>query len=152
MKFTHVQMCILSEVDWYETRLSKNYKLELIHLIDPSRSSVVFFTALFLFTGGFLLRRQELSDKSPCLNTTHSSRASCNSVPRQFSKSVVIIIDALKHDFAVFNESLRMEQAKPFQNRLPVFRADRGGRLYEFVADPPTTTMQRLKGLTTGTQ
>ena len=24
------------------------------------------------------------------------------------------------------------------------------GRLFEFLADPPTTTMQRLKGLTTG--
>ena len=33
----------------------------------------------------------------------------------------------------------------------PIMRGGRGGRLYEFVADPPTTTMQRLKGLTTGT-
>jgi hypothetical protein len=55
-----------------------------------------------------------------------------------------------QYEFATYNESLRPESAKPFQNKLPVFRADRGGKLYEFVADPPTTTMQRLKGLTTG--
>jgi phosphatidylinositol glycan class O len=76
--------------------------------------------------------------------------SSCNSVPRQFSKAIVIIVDALKYEFAVYNESVRPEVAKPFQNRLPVFKPERGGRLFEFVADPPTTTMQRLKGLMTG--
>ena len=115
------------------------------------RSSAVFFTALFLFAGGFLLRRQELPNKSTCLNvTSQSASQSCNAVPRQFSKAIVIIIDALKYEFAVYNESLRPEAMKPFQNRLPVFRPEQGGRLFEFVADPPTTTMQRLKGLMTG--
>lgn len=117
------------------------------------RSSAVFFTALFLFAGGFLLRRQELPNKSTCLNVTSQSPSasqSCNAVPRQFSKAIVIIIDALKYEFAVYNESLRPEAMKPFQNRLPVFRPEQGGRLFEFVADPPTTTMQRLKGLMTG--
>ena len=39
------------------------------------------------------------------------------------------------------------------RNQLPVFSelaASGHGRLFEFLADPPTTTMQRLKGLTTG--
>lgn len=118
---------------------------------DLLRSSAVFFTALFLFAGGFLLRRQELPNKSSCLNTTgRPLTSSCNSVPQQFSKSIIIIVDALKFEFAVYNASIRPEAAKPFQNRLPVLRPEHGGRLFEFVADPPTTTMQRLKGLTTG--
>jgi len=46
-----------------------------------------------------------------------------------------------------------------FRNQLPVFEkysqkdavtGARHGKLYKFLADPPTTTMQRLKGMTTG--
>jgi hypothetical protein len=36
-------------------------------------------------------------------------------VPRQFSKSIVLIVDALKYEFAVYNESIRPEVAKPYQ-------------------------------------
>ncbi|KAJ1792752.1 mannose-ethanolamine phosphotransferase gpi13, partial [Coemansia sp. RSA 2399] len=45
--------------------------------------------------------------------------------------------------------------AKPYHNRLPVIhslnkRRPEQSMLYRFRADPPTTTLQRLKGLTTG--
>jgi len=124
-------------------------------------SSVVLMAGLYLFTGGFLLRRQVLPDKSVCSNATpHRPHPdSCNAVPRQFAKAIVIIVDALKYEFVVYNDSLPLDRAKPYQNRLPVLRrltrgggggGGGGGRLYEFLADPPTTTMQRLKGLTTG--
>ena len=123
------------------------------YLIFLLWSSIVLIAGLFLFTGGFLLRRTVLPDKSLCNNLTNPYPDSCNVVPKQFSKAIVIIIDALKYDFVVYNETLPLDQAKPYQNRLPILNnlhRHRGGRLYEFLADPPTTTMQRLKGLTTG--
>lgn len=43
----------------------------------------------------------------------------------------------------------------PFQNKLPVFdrllaEQPQHSRLMKFIADAPTTTLQRLKGITTG--
>lgn len=49
-----------------------------------------------------------------------------------------------------------MEQEKAFYaNKLPIIRdtlqrEPEHGFLYKFIADPPTTTMQRIKGFTTG--
>lgn len=45
--------------------------------------------------------------------------------------------------------------ALPFQNRLGIIhellqKKGNHSRFYKFIADPPTTTMQRLKALTTG--
>lgn len=71
------------------------------------------------------------------------------------ARVVLLIIDALQYEFAVWDESLSPENASYYQNKLPVVRdalRDRPEttRFYKFMADPPTTTMQRLKGLTTG--
>ena len=108
--------------------------------------------AVYLFTGGFLLRRPELPEKSVCHNYSSPYPDSCNLVPRQYEKAIILIIDALKYDFTLYNDSMPLALAKPYQNRLPVIHnlTKGDGRLYEFLADPPTTTMQRLKGLTTG--
>lgn len=108
--------------------------------------------AVYLFTGGFLLKRQVLTEKSACHNYSSPYPDSCNLVPRQYEKAIIIIIDALKYDFALYNDSMPLALAKPYQNRLPVIHnlTKGDGSLYEFIADPPTTTMQRLKGLTTG--
>ena len=72
--------------------------------------------------------------------------------PKTFSKAVVIIIDALRYDFTVpFG-------GKPqhFHNALSVLHETalhqpENAFLLPFIADPPTATLQRLKGLTTGT-
>jgi GPI ethanolamine phosphate transferase 3 subunit O len=66
---------------------------------------------------------------------------------------VLLIIDALMFDFADF-DPLNMHPLA-YQNKMPVFRdllqsKPKNSRLFKFIADPPTTTMQRLKGLTTG--
>ena len=75
-----------------------------------------------------------------------------------FSKAVILLVDALRHDFCLNTTSLHSPPGHS-QNRLPVISRltspapDTGaasGKLYRFMADPPTTTMQRLKGLTTG--
>lgn len=70
------------------------------------------------------------------------------------SKVILIVIDALKYDFVYFNSSLK-EDILPYQNRLTVIndlllKEPNHTRLFKFIADPPTTTMQRLKGITTG--
>lgn len=113
--------------------------------------SIVFSACLFLFTGGFLLRRNTLSQKSQCSQEGGSQNCHAPSRPPLFKKAVVLIIDALKHEFADYDENNSKDEH--YLNKLPVLRdlEKKGyGRLYEFLADPPTTTMQRLKGLTTG--
>ncbi|TKY84541.1 hypothetical protein EX895_006443 [Sporisorium graminicola] len=88
------------------------------------------------------------------------------------SKAVVLIVDALRYDFiappppsgSVANESgwspnphyhnvLTLPAELTAKHGIPAF-ADRPGPasfVAHFTADPPTTTLQRLKGLTTGT-
>jgi len=66
---------------------------------------------------------------------------------------VLLIIDALMFDFAEYDPDNKQPLA--YQNKMPVFRdllkaKPKNSRLFKFIADPPTTTMQRLKGLTTG--
>lgn len=70
-------------------------------------------------------------------------------------KVILIVIDALKYDFAQFNDSLSLGETPPYKNKLTIIHdllesAPDRGKLLKFIADPPTTTMQRLNGLTTG--
>lgn len=70
-------------------------------------------------------------------------------VPK-IDKTIVLIIDALRFDFVVPNDD-----DKFYHNNFPVlydkFVTEPGNSLLlKFMADPPTTTLQRLKGLTTG--
>ncbi|XP_072849164.2 GPI ethanolamine phosphate transferase 3, catalytic subunit isoform X4 [Pogona vitticeps] len=125
----------------------------------------LFFAALGLFTSGFLLMRVELANRSSCLDPPAGSSSSSSSsqgagdplgacwLPRRFPKAVLVLIDALKFEFARFDPSRRAP--RPYENKLPFLhqlasRQPRHGRLYRFRADPPTTTMQRIKGITTG--
>ncbi len=100
----------------------------------------VFSACLLLFTNGFLLRRNVLEN-----------RTQVESNSAVFSKAIIVVVDALKYEFAVYNDSL--EGPSHYLNKLPAIRDIQNsgnGMLFEFLADPPTTTMQRLKGLTTG--
>ena len=90
-------------------------------------------------------------------NKTDCSTKHCSQPTPIFSKAVILVVDALKYDFCVYNSSIAVPGYS--ENRLPVLeqhsREDpssglTSGKLYRFMADPPTTTMQRLKGLTTG--
>ncbi|KAK4885469.1 hypothetical protein RN001_001740 [Aquatica leii] len=57
-----------------------------------------------------------------------------------------------RYDFAKYDSTI--EKPATYQNKLPVIdkllKNSKSSRLYKFIADPPTTTMQRLKALTTG--
>ena len=72
--------------------------------------------------------------------------------PKTFNKAVVIIIDALRYDFTVpfggehrhYHNALKVLHETAVEQPHNAF-------LLPFIADPPTATLQRLKGLTTGT-
>ncbi|VUC20513.1 unnamed protein product [Clonostachys rosea] len=118
--------------------------------------------AIYLFTSGFLLTRLMLPDISKCdappIADSASSKAPLNVNqgcwhPKTFDRAVVVLIDALRYDFTVpFAE----DQAHAFHNAFPFLyessvQNPSNAFLRPFIADPPTTTLQRIKGLTTGT-
>lgn len=123
------------------------------------------------FTSGFLLTRLMLDDKSVCdapptLNTSITNGAVVDILPnwkgkgtvdggcwhpKTFERAVVVVIDALRYDFTV-----PVKDDAPFHNAFPfmydtALASPNNAVLRPFIADPPTSTLQRLKGLTTGT-
>lgn len=119
----------------------------------------VFLTTIgtLLFTKGFLLKRLVVNENSTCqVNFTDRSQEEGCWIPKRFNKTVVLIIDALRHDFAAHNTTVAASGSElPYQNKFTsihelLTKKSSHSRLLKFVADPPTTTMQRLKGLTTG--
>ncbi|GAA5870375.1 hypothetical protein JCM16303_001979 [Sporobolomyces ruberrimus] len=106
---------------------------------------------LYLFTRGFLLTRQTISQMNECNPIAASGNldASC-SLPPTHSKLVFLVVDALRADFV-----LPVNHSRDFANQvtLPYELTQQDPTrsfLSHFIADAPTTTLQRLKGLTTG--
>lgn len=120
------------------------------------------------FTSGFLLTRLVLDEKSQCAVPPTHANTSSGAVdilpdwpgkgtvdggcwhPKTFDRAVVILIDALRYDFTV-----PVEDDAPFHNAFPFMydtavKSPNNAFLRPFIADPPTATLQRLKGLTTG--
>lgn len=121
---------------------------------------LLFFAGIALFMSGFLLTRIELPSSSSCsdplvppLWERQSLPPGSCWAPQRFSKAVLVIIDALRFEFAHFNPA--KASPLPYENKLSFLHhlttsQPRHARLYRFRADPPTATMQRIKGLTTG--
>ncbi|XP_065866941.1 uncharacterized protein [Euphorbia lathyris] len=117
---------------------------------------------ILIFTRGFLLTRTELpyysqcSDisQSPCFppSQNNSLGQHCWTKPA-VDRVVIIVLDALRFDFVA--PSSFFPEKKPWMDRLPVlqklaFKQGSSSRIFKAIADPPTTSLQRLKGLTTG--
>ncbi|KAL2204988.1 hypothetical protein CC79DRAFT_1310049 [Sarocladium strictum] len=120
---------------------------------------VVHAVSIWLFGSGFLLTRLVLEENSNCTAPPiHSKLAPLNIDdgcwhPKTFDRAVVILIDALRYDFTVPQAP---DQAEQFHNAFPIMhdlavKSPQNAFLLPFIADPPTATLQRLKGLTTGT-
>ena len=118
--------------------------------------------AVFLFTDGFLLRRTVVLNSSRCeweeLTETKNAagRKQCW-MDSRFNRIVLVVIDSLRVDFALFDPHLLPSQTPYYINKLPIIHElltapaeENDAHIFRFIADPPTTTMQRLKGLTTG--
>ena len=105
---------------------------------------------MYLFTKGFLLTRLSLEETTSCSPLDPSC-----SLPAQFDKAVVVIIDALRFDFVAPASALPVARSEHFHGVLTVpaeLSAAYPGQslIFNAHADPPTTTLQRLKGITTG--
>lgn len=116
----------------------------------------LYLAGIYLFLSGFLLVRLEVNRTSTCGDVLQPAGEEhgdfCRAQPR-FRRAVLLIIDALKIDFARFDPN--NTTPRPYENKLPVLEETVSvrpshSRLYPFRADPPTTTMQRIKGFTTG--
>ena len=108
---------------------------------------VVHLAGIYLFSRGFLLSRLSLSDFTSCSNGKPCS------LPPTHSRAVFLIIDALRFDFISPNPP---SPISPFHHNVLTLPRDltlsnpQKSFLYNAYADPPTTTLQRIKGLTTG--
>ncbi|XP_065366612.1 GPI ethanolamine phosphate transferase 3 [Calliphora vicina] len=128
-------------------------------------------SGVYLFSRGFLLSRVSKTDVSSCRHLSLDQNddyyiteevvqeifkdvnASANLCLPQKSKVIILLIDALKYEFGIYKENL--SQPLPYENKLSVIHEllehmPDQARVMRFKADPPTTTLQRLKGLTTG--
>lgn len=142
--------------------------------------SFLIVSAIHMFGQGFLLSRKTLNDISECLPlnafdcegrkvNTNKTHVSCSeevkirkillksSAPmiclQNRNKVVFLLVDALRYDFTEYNDT--NTDAMPYQNKLPIINSvlkssPKSSRLFRFMADPPTTTLQRLKALMTG--
>jgi phosphatidylinositol glycan class O len=121
--------------------------------------AAVHVVAAALFASGFLLTRAELSGVSTCSTgapqsdtRTDLAAPSSSCLAPQFSRVVVLLIDGLRWDVAAGtarSASPDRQLGLPALHRLSA-QLGRPSVLTRFVADPPTTTQQRLKGLLTG--
>lgn len=121
---------------------------------------LIFFLTLhiagiYYFTRGFLLTRLVLNAKSNCssppVDLEPADRGQCW-YPQQFRKAVIVVIDALRYDFTT---PYPEDKAEWYHNAFTTpyniaSTTPENAFLVKFIADPPTTTLQRLKGLTTG--
>ncbi|KAF1961165.1 hypothetical protein CC80DRAFT_488513 [Byssothecium circinans] len=152
---------------------TKANKAGEVHFKAAHGIIIAFFTwililhalGIYLFTSGFLLTRLVLDHKSECAvppidsarsYTAGSPEAGCWH-PKTFEKAIVILVDALRYDFTVpFPAAGSHDAPHHFHNALPILyetavNQPNNAFLLPFIADPPTATLQRLKGLTTGT-
>jgi GPI ethanolamine phosphate transferase 3 subunit O len=108
----------------------------------------IHLAGIYLYTKGFLLTRLSLSDISTC-----SEGDSACTLPPSHKRAVLLIIDALRFDFLSPSPP---SPPSPYHHNvltLPAeLTAEQPDRSFLFTsfADPPTTTLQRIKGITAG--
>ncbi|KAK9368491.1 hypothetical protein V1509DRAFT_623069 [Lipomyces kononenkoae] len=124
----------------YSTRIS---------LLVPIWFLTLQLLALVLFALGFLLTRPVLPDIA-VKSVTYSNPDVL--LPREFKRVVIILIDALRHDFITSssgNNDAYYLNVLTTPSLLSASEPEHAA-VFKFIADPPTTTLQRLKALTTG--
>lgn len=108
----------------------------------------VHFVGIWLFTRGFLLTRLALSEVNSC----NPSDTACT-LPPSYKRAVVLIIDALRFDF--ISPDPPFPPSPYYHNVLqtPIGLSKTHPEhsiIFNAFPDPPTTTLQRIKGITTG--
>ncbi|KAI0464409.1 hypothetical protein LJB42_002023 [Komagataella kurtzmanii] len=131
----------------YEKFQFKSRKLGYLHNVYSRvllLLGILQVIGIIFFTKGFLLSRTVLPNIASCENGDCFKASS-------FNKTVLLVIDALRFDFVIPVE----ESPMMYHNKLTTLydlsiNEPENSLLLKFIADPPTTTLQRLKGLTTG--
>ena len=107
---------------------------------------ILYIIGLIIFLNGFLLTRRVILQ--------NSEGTIPPSIPNEFNQVIFIVIDALRYDFIkpIDDKSIKTN----YQNQMPFIHEllktkSSQSVLLRLIADPPTTTLQRLKALTTGT-
>lgn len=115
---------------------------------------------IYIFLKGFLLTRQTFDirghSRTPWEQFPLSSPSSTSLLPiiqpgKPFDRAIFIVIDALRFDFVASSNITD----RHYLNKIPIIQHllnnhPQSSLLFQFRADPPTTTMQRVKGLMTG--
>ncbi|KAF9067217.1 hypothetical protein BDP27DRAFT_1329173 [Rhodocollybia butyracea] len=128
-----------------------------IRFVSPSLFFLlwIFFVHLagiYLFTSGFLLTRLALTNVTAC------NDGSCT-LPPTHKRAIVLIIDSLRFDFIAPAPYIPSENNAEYSVHhhltltLPSLLTDahpRNSFIFNSYPDPPTVTLQRIKGLTTG--
>eukprot|EP00892_Ulva_mutabilis_P011669 jgi/Ulvmu1/8875/UM049_0057.1 len=117
----------------------------------------IHLVGLALFFNGFLLSRTSLNQFStaddPIVTFDATSAAVGRAEARPFDRAIIMVIDALRLDFVKAQPYSRSGggyvEIMPGLQQL-VEQLGPSGVLAAFPADPPTTTMQRVKALLTG--
>lgn len=128
---------------------------------------------LYWFSASFFLAKQSLPQVSDCdeaktlltdvlglstieahtvlgYNERQEKRRGCW-LDRRIDSMVILVVDALRFDFARYRLPLSVgARIADMEKNHHLHNKTTASQLLQFVADPPTVTMQRLKGLTTG--
>ncbi|KAF8825003.1 hypothetical protein HHX47_DHR7000652 [Lentinula edodes] len=112
----------------------------------------VHLAGIYLFTSGFLLTRLALTNVTSCVD------GSCT-LPATHKRAVILIVDSLRFDFIAPAPFIPSSNSTEFSAHhhsiltLPSLLTNahpRNSFIFNSYPDPPTTTLQRIKGLTTG--
>ncbi|CAH9088478.1 unnamed protein product [Cuscuta europaea] len=132
---------------------TKGFLLTRTELSQYSQCSDIHNSPCFQPPSSFINRKKEEHEEttkhSPHVNNQSQSCWTKQSVDRL----VIIVLDALRFDFVA--PSTFFQEKKPWMDKLHVLhklatRPGSSARIFKAIADPPTTSLQRLKGLTTG--
>lgn len=106
----------------------------------------VHLAGIYLYTRGFLLTRLSLSDTTSCDDGSCTLKAT-------HRRAVLLVIDALRFDFVTPDSpsppSPHHHGVLTLPQELTAMQPAQSF-LFDSFADPPTTTLQRIKGITTG--
>ncbi|EDO15766.1 hypothetical protein Kpol_478p1 [Vanderwaltozyma polyspora DSM 70294] len=138
----------------YKLRFQKFSESHTLYVLFLSLIAILQFISIAFFCKGFLLTRNVL-DNVNNLNPSDLNQ----DYTKKFDKAVILIIDALRFDFVIpVNSTDPLHNQNYHNNIITLYdqfisqnnNKDHSSILLKFIADPPTTTLQRLKGLTTG--
>lgn len=127
--------------------------------------TLLYGTAVAIFMQGFFLSRAQVPGQSACTSPpwpqglaphsdSHSGAHTRCWLEPQFSRAVVVVIDALRLDFAApsrdpTHSAVPVNQMHYLRDML-AHRDGNATALFAGVAEAPTVTTQRLQAITTG--